>query len=102
MRGQKTYKELIKGSGLDNTLRKGRNNTLLAMRNDSLIARYYYYGYIKSKSYEDTLQTLVTEFFLSPFTIANVVMEHSDEVYALKQKSPTIYYFQHRWPHMKW
>jgi hypothetical protein len=102
MRGQKVFNDIIREEGLSNTIRKGRSNTLLYKRNECMIARYYYYGYLKSKVYEEILKLLVSEFFLSPSTIAFQVMEHTEQLQYLKQKGPTLYYFQNRWPHMKW
>jgi hypothetical protein len=102
MRGQKTYNSIIKDSGLSGSMRKGRSNTLLHKRNECMIARYYYYGYMKHKGYEEILRLLVAEFFLSPSTIAFQVQMHMEQLQMLKQKSPTIYYFQNRWPHIKW
>jgi hypothetical protein len=102
MRGQRAFNEIMKGSGIDMTLRKGRNNTLVVMRNECLLARYYYYGYIKNKSYEETVKCLVAEFFLSAATIAIIIMEHTEQVQQLKQKAPVMFYFQTKWPQFKW
>ena len=102
MRGQKIFNEIIKDSGIIRTPRRGRNNTLIDKRNDCLIARYYYYASVRNKCYEDTLRQIVSEFFLSPATIANIVQEHAEQLYYLKQKGPVLYYFQNRWPHLKW
>ncbi len=102
MRGQKTFNEIIKDSGISRSLRRWRNNSLISKRNDCLIARYYYYATLKNKCYEDILRHIMSEFFLSPATIAMVVQQHSDELHALKQRAPVLYYFQNRWPHLKW
>ena len=102
MRGQRTFKTIIKESGLTATTRKGRNNTLLFKRNECLVARYYHYGNVKNRCYEDILRLLVTEFYLSPNTISALIMEHTAQIQALKQKDPSLSYFQNRWPHLKW
>jgi hypothetical protein len=102
MRGQKIFNQIIKEEGIAATRCKGRNNSLIARRNECLLARYYYYGHMKKKSYEDILRLLMAEFYVSPSTISYVVQEHVDELRALKGKCPTLYYFNNRWPHIKW
>jgi len=102
MRGQKIFNDLIKENGIDNRSRKGRNNSLLYKRNEFIIARYYYYGSMKNKCYEEIIKSLVSEFFLSPVTLSNVIQENAEQLQALKQKGPALYYFQNRWPHIKW
>lgn len=102
MRGQRIFNELIKENGPENNSRKGRSNALLHQRNECLMARYMYYGYIRNKCYEDILRLLVDEFFLSPVTISVLIQDHTDQLQLLKQKAHSLYYFQNRWPHMKW
>ncbi len=102
MRGQRIYKEIIKEPGLTNTLQKGRNNALLRKRNECLSARFYYYGQVKHKCFEDTVRSLVNEFYLSPNTVCNIIREHAAYVQHLKQQAPTTSYFQNRWAHLRW
>ena len=102
MRGQKIFNDVIKDAGIARGMRKGRNNSLIFKRNDCLIARYYYYASVKNKTYEDTLRQIMSEFFLSPVTVALIVQQHTEELQALKQKAPVLYYFQNKWPHLKW
>jgi hypothetical protein len=102
MRGQKVYNEIIKTTGLNTPVRKGRNNSLVTKRNECLIARYYYYGYYKNKCYEDIIRLLVTEFFLSPVTVAIIIQNNTDILHAIKLRSPVLHYLQSHWPHMRW
>ena len=102
MRGQRVFNELIKDSGLNANLTKGRSSNLIIRRNECLAARYFFYGYFRNLCYEEILRALVSEFFLSAHTISNIIMEQADNIGALKQKSPSMHYFQNRWPHMKW
>ena len=102
MRGQRVYKEIIKGSGISNTIHRGRNNSLVSKRNECLAARYYYWGFYKNLSYEEILRLLVSEFFLSPVTIGNIILGQTEYLAAMKQKGPSLYYLQTRWPHLKW
>ncbi len=102
MRGQKVYNTIIKDGSISGTIRKGRNNSLISKRNECMIARYYYYGYLRNKGYEETLKLLMSEFYLSPATIAFQVQQQSESLVKLRQLSPTVYYFMNRWPHYKW
>ncbi len=102
MRGQKIFNQIIKDNGITRERHKGRNNSLVDKRNECLVARYYYYAVIKKKYFEDILIQMVAEFFLSPTTIAMIVRDSPELLQALKQKNPVKYYFQNKWPHMKW
>jgi hypothetical protein len=102
MRGQRIYNELVKDEGIDRKLRKGRNNALLLRRNECLLARYYYWACCKNKIFEDVIKQLVVEFYLSPATIAALIQERTDELVLLKQKAPSLFYLQTRWPYLKW
>jgi hypothetical protein len=102
MRGQRTYNELVKDSTISGTVRKGRSNALVFRRNECMLARYFYYGYLKNKSYEEIMRLLAAEFFLSPATISMRVQQNTDKLKTLKRSGPSMYYFQSRWPHLKW
>lgn len=102
MRGQTVFNRIIKDGGLTGTLRKGRNDTLITKRNECLTARYFFYGSSKNKCYEEILRMLVGEFYLSPATISAIIMDRTEQLQMLKQKQPTLFYFQNRWPHLKW
>ena len=102
MRGQKLFNELIKDNGTEEVQQKGRSNSLVHRRNACLAARYYYYAHFKHKCYEDILQQIMNEFFLSPATIVHIIQHESEQLLLLRKAAPTIYYFQNRWPHLKW
>ena len=76
-RGQKVYNSIIKDGSISGTNLKRRNNTLISKRNECMIARYYYYGYLRNKGYEEILKLLMSEFYLSPATIAFQVQQQS-------------------------
>jgi hypothetical protein len=102
MRGQRIFNEIVAEGGISKTLHKGRNNSLVHKRNECLAARYYYYAIMKHKCYEDVLRQLMTEFYLSPITVAHIIQCNTDDIHELKLKKPTLYYFKNRWPHLKW
>jgi hypothetical protein len=102
MRGKKIFNEVLRQGGVERDLRRGRNNTLICKRNECLLARYYYYGHFREKSYEETISLLVAEFYLSPITIVNIVLENTTYLQMLKDKAKALSYFNFRWEHLKW
>ena len=102
MRGHKIHKELINGKGLNTEPRRGRNDRLVAMRNECLLSRYFYYGFYKNKTYEEILRALVSEFFLSPNTIIHILQSHSEQLMDIKKRAAVTFYFQTKWPHLRW
>ncbi len=99
MRGKKLFNDVIKN---DTELRKGRNDSLLIKRNNCMLARYYYYGYFKEKCFEEIIQLLVADFFISPIRIARIVQENSDKIKELKDKRVSVYLLQQHYPQYKW
>jgi hypothetical protein len=102
MRGQKIFDDIIKDTGLSGNTRKGRSNSLITKRNECLAARFYYYGSMKHKCYEEILRLLLSEFFIAPDTISSIIQDSLEQLRLLKKKNPTLYYFQRRWSHLKW
>lgn len=102
MRGEKFFNEVIREPGIERAGRKGRSTSLILKRNECVVARYFYYGYLKHKCFEDILKLLVLEFFLSPTTVCQVVKDNSTQLQILKEKAPTVHFFQRRWPNLKW
>ena len=102
MRGQRTFNEMIKGNSLNKAPRRGRNDKLLNRRNECLLARYFFYGYFKNRSYEEILRDLVAEFFISATTIGHIIQTNEELLITIKQRAKESYYFQYKWPHLKW
>jgi hypothetical protein len=102
MRGQKIFNTVIKGDGLTTSTRKGRNDKLLTRRNECLLARYFFLGFYKNMCYEEILRQLAAEFFLTPNTITHIIQGNEELLRAIKQRGGVTYYFQNKWPHLKW
>ncbi len=102
MRGQRIYNEIIKGDKPCIVKRKGRNDKLVNKRNECLLARYVYFGLKKDICYEEIIRTLVSEFFLSPNTIVHILQDNTDLLQTVRQRAHVTYYFQHKWPHLRW
>jgi hypothetical protein len=101
MRGKKLYNELLQPGGPDQA-QKGRKDELLEDRNKCLVARYYYYGHLKARSYEDILLLLVREFFLSPDRINRIVLNYAETIAEMKQQKVSLYRLSVLWPHLCW
>ncbi len=102
MRGQKLFKNLISEDEAEKSIRRGRNDDLLERRNSCLVARYYYYGRYKGKCFEEILQIMVSEFFLTPSRIVRIIRENIDTIKAIKEKNISVYQLQNAWPQFKW
>lgn len=69
MRGkQALYEELIPSSVTEQG-QKSQRNAFLEERDDALAHRYYYYAHLCRLRYDDCLQALSREFFLTPNVI---------------------------------
>ena len=102
MRGQRIYNEIIKGDIQGKINRKGRNDKLVIKRNECLLARYVFLGLKKDHCYEEIVRALVSEFFLSPNTIVKILQENTDMLHTIRQRAQVTYYFQNKWPHLRW
>ena len=102
MRGQKMFNELIKPGETDKPLNKGRSETLLSQRNNCMLARFYYYGHHKKKNYENILQIMVAEFFLSPERISRIISQNAASIRAMKERGVAIGQLQATWPQFRW
>lgn len=101
MRGENILK-----NGADNheneSKAKGRNRSLNARRNECMADRYYYYTTYTEKRYDAIIELLSAEFFLSVSTVTQVMQNQMEHLQALKQQKLSVYYFRHKWQHMKW
>lgn len=75
---------------------------MLALRNECLADRYFYYCNNTDKRFEVVIEQLTTEFFISNETITDIIHLQSEYLRVLKKEKPGIYYFQNKWPHLKW
>jgi len=101
MRGTQIFNDIFDGDH-NRPLRKGRDSALLQKRNRCIAHRYYYYGQYTDKRFDLILEQLHEEFYVSVNTISAVIKDNVVLLRELKQKKPSIIYFQTRWPHLKW
>lgn len=92
----------VKESHPQPRLRKGRSRELIARRNECLITRYYFYAKFKEKRYDKILEALSAEFFLSDYTIPEIITANYAQLKGLHKEQPPISVFAKKWPHMVW
>ena len=61
------------------TLSKGRNAELIERRNKCLLCRFYFYAKEKKLRYEDIIDLLSSEFFLSQRTVTTIITTASNK-----------------------
>lgn len=83
--------------------KKGRNAELQAEKDECLCYRYYYYTVIHSiKIYEQRMEVLSREFWLSKDTIPRIIEEHEVLMKRLKNELPTVELLQEKYPWIVW
>ncbi|MBA3828717.1 MAG: hypothetical protein H0X33_07255 [Taibaiella sp.] len=102
MRGKNSFQEVFDKPLVEKGDKKGRSTGHLARRNECIAHRYYYYGHYSDKRYNAIITLLSEEFFLSVATIPNIIQDNIEALQLLKKRQPSVYFFQARWPHMKW
>ena len=102
MRGRQLLKGLVRDFDDPQAHKPGRNETLLARRNECLLTRYFYYGYHRKKGYEEIVQLLVAEFFITGERIGRILHQHSKQIIEMREKKISKFHMQVLWPHYKW
>ncbi|BDD07503.1 hypothetical protein [Aureibacter tunicatorum] len=70
---------------------RGRNSDLIERRNKALIQRFYYWTEVKRRRFDDTLKILsLDEFFISEYTIENIIKRNLFYLEDLIEKKPSI------------
>lgn len=69
-----------------NEVFKKSNNDLKKVRNERIAWRFYYHSVIKRERYDDAINNLTDEFFLSPEWLATILMgnKYLEEIELLK------------------
>lgn len=101
MRGKQLFKNIVSKEE-EQERRPGRSENLMALRNKCLLNRYFYYGFYKRKTYDDILNLLVAEFFITAERISRIVQQNTTVLREMKDRKTSLYYMQSRWPHYRW
>jgi hypothetical protein len=102
MRGRKVFDLLTASDEPMQPVKKGRNSDLVGLRNECLVARFYYYTVFSKRCYEDILNRLSGEFFLTVQTVVNILQDNTGEVARHRKDATTVNHLRAQWPHLKW
>jgi hypothetical protein len=89
-RGEKLYKALLLNSDISVKGCKVKGQKyFLEKRNELMFYRLYFYTRIKGKRYEDVLDILEKEFFLTKSSIVQYLQKHPNYIKAIGDEAPT-------------
>ncbi len=106
MRGVRTFTQLITTQSTENDTSEplpiSRHSRQLSRRNDCIVARYYYYSDVRHLFYNDVVDILSLEFFLSTTTIAQLLLSHTTQIQDTRAEKPDLHKLKSVWPHLRW
>ena len=106
-RGITTYKILLFDDNIvtvdaPNENRGGRNPLLIEKRDEFLFHRIYFKTTVQRKLYEDVLDELESEVYLSKTMLKKIINSRTDELLQIKRNKPTIKELKDKFPHIVW
>jgi hypothetical protein len=78
------------------------NKTLYEEKKKAICARYYYYICSKQGTYEDILQKLEKEFYISSRRIADIIGNETNTIAELREQKPQKSWFKSTFAHLVW
>lgn len=103
MRGQYSLFTSVFPSAIEtNPDNQGRRNVLLDKRDECLVYRYYYYGEIKRKRYDDCLSDLEKEFFITAGVIAQRLQINIILLKKVTGQKANLINLKRKYPHFNW
>lgn len=103
MRGARLFNELFVEETLPAPkLQKGRSKDLHDKRNEAIAARYYYYGTFYKLGYINAVESVANDFFLSAYTIPEIVTTQLSFIQSLKKQGATPRELAQRYPQFSW
>jgi hypothetical protein len=105
-RGITTYKFLL----FDETIvpvdapkkATGRDSALIENRDTFLLHRVYFKSSIQRKLYDDVLDEMTTEVFLTRRMLQDIITRKTDELLQVKRNKPSTKELKEKWPHIVW
>lgn len=82
--------------------RKGRSELHNRRRNELLICRYYFHIKIVGLQYQNALDLLQLEFFISERTIVDIVQRNIGKLKYLHRLKPDARFFKNKFPWLIW
>ena len=82
----------MKGERIGNKTQKSAVNScnMKELRDVSFRWRFYYYQEVKRMRYDDTVESLSLDFYLSEKTVMHYIQQMSKEIDVLHQNRPTV------------
>lgn len=103
MRGHsKIFSILTESSKSEHSSQKGRSKQLIAHRDECLVYRYFFYAKIKKLQYDDSLNMLMKEFFISKIRIIELLMINQIQLTELNKSNIEVKDLAKRFPFYNW
>lgn len=96
------FNNIIPPTRTNPQLIKGRNKELINERNLMILHRYYYYVRIQRKRYDDVLDELAKEFFLTCRRIIDIVSENAEKLNEINKNQLSIKDLKTAYPFFIW
>lgn len=98
MRGKKLFEAATERK----PIKKGRSLSLLESRNRALVDRFYFYSNFSKLRYECIIENLSREFFISAYTVIDLLKDKYDLVSENKEHQLSVKQLEKRHPHLNW
>ena len=105
LRGKRLFEALTLDDRLEQknkTDRKGRSEEKIKDRNTCICYRYFYHSKIKKNRYENVLELLANEFFLSERTVTTIISNESPQLKNVFNEKLTITNLKEKYDYYKW
>lgn len=71
-------------------------------RNEAVVYRFYFYAYINDLKYEQCLEKLEREFYLTSSRLIKVLTDSNDMLNRVSNESPSVKELEIKFPHFTW
>lgn len=88
MRGNTLHKRLFEDTPVKERT-KGRSAKFIQLRNESLLTTYYYLAKVKKVRYVDIIEKLSKIYFLSPYTLTELITANGEILKQLNESKPS-------------
>lgn len=102
LRGSRLFNDLFPEHLPTPRQRKGRSADLHIKRNEAIADRYYFYGTILNLRYEIVMKMLADDFFISVYTIPEIITKQLAHIQRLKKEHIPVKELAKKWPRFSW
>lgn len=103
MRGQRSlYNKLFPEPVLERKNENRPRNYFQPERNEAVVYRFYFYATIHNLKYEQCLEQLEQEFYLTSSRIIKVLTDSNSMLNRVQHEAPTIKQLEQKFPHLVW